>query len=133
MLEGISRALTGLAAATRRLEASANNVANANSVGSIPASDAAQKRDAYQPVRVEQSSRADGGTATSDRYIGPPYIPVFDASSAFANSEGLVASPNVDAASEYTEQIGAKQSIEANLKSIKSISDLVKKLYDLTQ
>ena len=133
MMEGISSALTGLAAATRRLEASANNIANANSVGSIPASDAAEQRDAYQPVRVEQSSAPGGGTATSDRYVRPPYIPVFDTSSAFANSDGLVASPNVDIASEYTEQIGARQSFEANLKSVQSISDLVKKLYDLTE
>ena len=133
MLEGISSALTGLAAATRRLEASANNIANANSHGSIPASDAAAERDAYQPVRVEQSSAPGGGTATSDRYVRPPYIPVFDASSAFANSDGLVAAPNVDIASEIIEQLEAEQSFEANLMSVQSISDMVKKLYDLTE
>lgn len=133
MLEGISSALTGLAAATRRLEASANNIANANSYGSIPASDASVQRDAYQPVRVEQSSAPDGGTATSDRYIRPPYIPVFDTSSAFSNSDGLVAAPNVDIGSEIIEQLEAKQSFEANLKSVQSISDMVKKLYDLPE
>ena len=133
MLEGISSALTGLAAATRRLEASANNIANANAYGSLPASDAATQRDAYQPVRVEQSSAPDGGTSTSDRYVRPPYIPVFDTSSAFSNSDGLAAAPNVDIASEIIEQLEAKQSFEANLKSVQSISDLVKKLYDLTE
>ena len=133
MLDGISSALTGLAAATRRLEASANNIANVNSIGSIPASDAAEQRDAYQPVRVEQSSAAGGGTATSDRYVMPPYIPVSDPGSAYANSDGLVAAPNVDPATEIIEQIGAQQSYEANLKSIQSMSDLVKKLYDLTE
>jgi flagellar basal-body rod protein FlgC len=133
MLEGISSALTGLAAATRRLEASANNIANANSYGSIPASDAAEQRDAYLPVRVEQSSAPGGGTATGDRYVRPAYIPVFDTSSAFSNSDGLVAAPNVDIASEIIEQIGAEQSFEANLKSVQSISDMVKKLYDLTE
>lgn len=131
MLDGISSALSGLAAASRRVEASANNIANADSVGSIPASDAGEKRDAYQPVRVEQSSAAGGGVTTSDRNIRPSYIPVFDTGSAFANSSGLVAAPNVDVASEITDQIGVKQSYEANLKSIKTISDLVKKLYDL--
>jgi flagellar basal-body rod protein FlgC len=133
MLEGISSALTGLAAATRRLEASANNIANANSYGSIPASDAAEQQAAYQPVRVEQSSAPGGGTATSNRYVGPPYIPVFDTSSAFANSDGLVAAPNVDMASEIIEQIGAEQSFEANLRSVQSISEMVKKLYDLPE
>jgi flagellar basal-body rod protein FlgC len=133
MLNGISSALSGLAAASRRLEASANNIANINSDGSIPASDAAERRDAYQPVRVEQSSAPDGGTTTSDRFVRPPYIPVLDTSSAFANSDGLVAAPNVDVTSEYTEQISTLQSFEANLKSIQSISDLVKKLYDLPE
>ena len=78
MLEGLSSALSGLAAATRRLEASANNIANANSNGSIPASDAAQQRDAYQPVRVEQSSAPDGGTATSNRYVSPGQVRFFE-------------------------------------------------------
>lgn len=133
MLEGLSSALSGLAAASRRLEASANNIANANSNGSIPSSDAAEQQGAYQPVRVEQSSAPGGGAATSGRYVRPPYIPVFDTSSAFANSDGLVAAPNVDIASELTEQVSARQSFEANLKSVQSISDLVKKLYDLTE
>jgi flagellar basal-body rod protein FlgC len=133
MLDGISSALSGLSAAVHRLEISASNVANASSDGSIPASDAAERRDAYQPRRVEQSSTADGGTATSDRLVRPSYIPVFDTGSPFADSSGQVAAPNVDIAEEFTEEIGARQSIEANLKSIKSMSDLVKKLYDLPE
>ncbi len=94
MLDGISSAPSGLVAASHRVEASASNVANINSNGSIPASDAAQKRDAYQPVRVEQSSTAE---------------------------------------TEVTGQVGATQNAQANLKSIQTISDLVKKLYDLPQ
>lgn len=133
MIDGISSALSGLAAATRRLEVSANNIANANSNGAIPASDAAEQRDAYQPVRVEQSSGPDGGVTTSDRYVRPSYIPVFDTGSPLANSDGQVAAPNVDSASERMEQLSAEQSIKANLKSIESISDLVKRLYDLTE
>jgi len=84
-------------------------------------------------VRVEQSSAPDGGTATSDRYVMPPYIPVAEPSSPFANSDGLVAAPNVDLGAEIIEQIGAQQSYEASLRSIQSMSDLVKKLYDLTE
>jgi len=133
MLDGLSSALSGLAAVSRRLEAAANNTANANSYGSIPGSDAGLQRDAYQPVRVEQSSTADGGTATNTRYVSPPYVPVFDTGSALANSEGLVAAPNVDIAAELIEQTGASQSFEANLKSIESISAMVRKLYDLTE
>lgn len=131
MLDGISSALSGLAAANRRIEVSASNIANIDTSGSVPASDAGERRDPYQPVRVEQSSTPGGGTATSDRYVQPPYVPVFDTSSAFANSNGVVAAPNVDIASEVTDQIGATRSYKANLKSIQTISDLVRKLYDL--
>lgn len=131
MLDGISSALSGLAAANHRIEVSANNIANIDSFGSVPASDAGERRDPYQPVRVEQSSAPGGGTATSDRYVQPAYVPVFDTGSAFANSGGVVAAPNVDVAAEITDQIGATQSYQANLKSIQTISDLVKKLYDL--
>ncbi len=133
MLDGISSALSGLAAASHRVETSASNVANINSNGSIPASDAGQKRDPYLPVRVEQSSTAEGGTTTSDRYVRPPYIPVFDTGSAFANSDGQTAAPNVDISAEVTDQAGAGQNAQANLKSVQTISDLVKKLYDLPQ
>jgi flagellar basal-body rod protein FlgC len=133
MTDGISSALSGVSAASRRFEVSANNLANIISNGSIPASDAAEQKGAYQPLRVEQSSTADGGTKTSERFVQPPYIPVFDTSSPFADSSGQVAAPNVDIAAEFTDQVGARVSLEANLKSVKTMSDLVKKLYDLPQ
>lgn len=133
MLDGISSALSGLSAASHRFDVSANNLANISSDGSIPASDAGEQRDAYQPRRVEQSSTAEGGTQASDRFVRPSYIPVFDTNSPFADSNGQVAAPNVDIAEEFTEQVGARQSFEANLKTVKGMSDLVKKLYDLPE
>ncbi len=44
-----------------------------------------------------------------------------------------LAAPNVDIASEIIDHIGAEQSFEVNLKSVESISDMVKKLCDLTE
>jgi flagellar basal-body rod protein FlgC len=131
MLEGLSSALSGMMAASRRVDASASNIANINSYGSIPGSDAAQQRDPYVPVRVEQSSTADGGTATNTRYMSPNYVPVFDNSSAFANSDGMVAAPNVDIADQMMEMLTAKAEFEINARTVQSISDMVRKLYDL--
>jgi flagellar basal-body rod protein FlgC len=137
MLDGISNALSGMGAASQRLNASASNVANVDSRGAFPVegltgrSGDAQKP--YEPIRVEQSSNADGGTSTNTRYVSPPYVPVFDTTSTFANDQGLVAAPNVDLAQEMTEQQSARQAFEANARSVQSMSDLVRKLYDLDQ
>lgn len=136
-MDGVSSGLSGLAAASRRLEASASNIANIDSRGALPlsgetyASEAAPQ--AYQPVAVEQSSGAEGGTVTSERYVRPPYIPVFDTASRFANADGLVAAPNVDPAEELAEQANASLQFEASQRTVESISDLVRRLYDLPE
>ncbi len=135
MLDGISNALSGVVAASSRLTASANNIANSDSRESIPMGGliggGAEPRQAYAPVRVEQSSRAEGGTTASERYVSPPYVPVFDTTSSLANDRGLGAAPNVDLATELTEIESASRAFEINLQTVQSMSDLVRKLYDL--
>jgi len=135
MLDGISNALSGVVAASSRLTASANNIANSDSRESIPLGGliggAAEPRQAYEPVRVEQSSKAEGGTGASERHVSPPYVPVFDTTSSLANDQGLVAAPNVDLAGELTELESASRAFEINLQTVQSMSDLVRKLYDL--
>ena len=137
MIEGISGGVSGQAAAQERLQASASNVANIDSRGALPIGGAASGSEAepqaYQPVAVEQSSNAEGGTVTTERDVRPPYIPVFDTTSRLANEDGLVARPNVDLAQETTEQVDASRQFEANQRTVESISDLVRKLYDLPE
>ena len=135
MLDGISNALSGVVAASSRLTASTNNIANSDSRESIPLGGliggAPEPRQAYEPVRVEQSSKAEGGTSASERYVSPPYVPVFDTTSSLANDQGLVAAPNVDLAGELTELESASRAFEINQQTVQSMSDLVRKLYDL--
>ena len=137
MLDGISNALSGVVAASSRLTASANNIANSDFRGSIPSGgligSAAEGRQAYEPIRVEQSSKAEGGTTASERYVSTPYVPVFDTTSSLANDQGLVAAPNVDLAAELTEQKSASAAFEAGVRTVQSMSDLVRKLYDLDE
>lgn len=137
MIEAISSGLSGQAAASRRLEASANNIANIDARGALPLSSdrAASEAEpqAYQPVAVEQSSAAEGGTVTTERFITPPYVPVFDTTSRLANESGLVAKPNVDEMREAAEQASASRQFQANQRTVESISDLVRKLYDLPE
>lgn len=140
MLTPVSSALSGLVASSQRLEASANNVANANSLGAIPSDDAGNPAvsdpEAYRPVRVEQSSSSSaggstGGTETATRYISPSYRPEYNPQASFADENGFVAKPNVDLGTELLEQMTAEQSFMGNMKTVEAVSAMVRKLYDL--
>lgn len=132
MLDAFSTALSGLSAATRRLEASANNIANSNSRGALPGSADPAARQAYQPVRVEQTSTGgQGGTIANFRGTTPAYLAVYDPQASYADANGFAAAPNVDLVEETTELTEASASFELNQKAIQAASDMVKKLYDL--
>jgi flagellar basal-body rod protein FlgC len=134
MLSAIS-ALSGMQAASLRMTATANNVANISSNGALPNSLQAASPNApkaYQPVRVEQSSGPSGGTVATVRNVNPSYVPMFDPTAGYADSQGMVAAPNVDLANEMVNLVSAKQEFTANAKVAQSINDLVQKLFDLT-
>jgi flagellar basal-body rod protein FlgC len=128
---------SGLAAAAHRAEASAGNVANIDSRGSLPVGQAANVnaptdvREAYVPVRVEQSTAADGGTVTRDRPVQPSYVPVSEPGASYADEDGRVAAPDVDEAEEVIEQIKAQNAFSASSRTIESVQSMVRSLYDL--
>src|ERR1700759_3791669 len=74
-------ALSGMNAATRRLDVAASNIANSRSSGALPAADgtvttgAAQ---AYVPLQVVQSDVAGGGTQTTVTAVKPSSVASFD-------------------------------------------------------
>lgn len=137
MIEGISSGGSRQTAATRLLEALTSNTANIDSRGALPlgsesaGSEAAPQ--AYQPVAVEQSTAPEGGTVTTERNDRPPYVPVFDTTSRLADESGHVANSSTDETREATEQAGASRQFEASQRTVESISDLVRKLYDLPE
>lgn len=137
MIEAISSGLSGQALASRRLDASASNIANIDSRGALPLSSEAAASEAeaqaYQPVAVEQSSAAEGGTVATDRYVKPPYVPVFDTTSRLANERSAIVEPIVNETREAVEQASASRQFEANQRTVESVSDLVRKLYDLPE
>jgi flagellar basal-body rod protein FlgC len=115
----LSIATSGLAAATLRLNVSANNIVNALSFGPLPdANEAAGFPAAYKPMRVDQIDLADGGTVPKIENVLPFHIPVYDPEAPFADSGGMVAMPNVDLANEILQQMIAKYTFAANAKVI---------------
>lgn len=134
-MSAIATATSGLNASLARLTASASNVANVRSEGSLEASktDGAGIRSpsaAYQPVRVRQSEAAGGGASFTYEAVRPGSHPAYDPSSLSANHEGMIAVPNVDLTSEAVEQLVAKTDALANIAALRTAGDLQGTLLD---
>jgi flagellar basal-body rod protein FlgC len=129
MIDAIATAVSGMRAAARRLEASASNVANLGTRGALPPPDAGPA--AYQPVRVEQVAAAGGGALASVRVVSPAWRVAYDPEASLADADGLVAEPNVDLAGEALEQAVAEAAFRANLSTLRTVQDMVRRLYEL--
>ena len=137
MIPAAAAAVSGLTASTAELAASASNVANAQTVGPLsgagwgPAAivgsggtgSAAQ---AYQPVTAVPSTAPGGGVAVSFAAVSPGTQPAYDPQSPYADSQGLVAQPNVDPNQEAVNQIGALSAFKANV-AVLEVSDEMQK------
>ncbi|ALG73298.1 flagellar basal body rod protein FlgG [Azospirillum thiophilum] len=131
MVDSIGIALGGLTAQTRRLEASASNVANVRSTGTVPSTDATTdgKRTAYQPLTVAQTN-ANPGTRATFTPITPPYLQEYAPDDSAANADGMVAAPNVDLATERVTQMAANRAYGANVAVVRTQDEMLTSLLD---
>ena len=128
-----SIAASGMAAATLRLQVSANNVANAYSSGPLSTSAASGNfPDAYVAERVNQVGLAGGGTSASVGFVSPGAVPAFDPTAPYADANGMVDSPNVDLTSEIVQQIVARYSFAANAQVLHSDARMTAALLKIT-
>ena len=114
MGDALSIAVSGLNAASLRMDAAASNIANASDTAPL-ASQTGQPRP-YQPVDVVQTAVLNGGTTAGIEPVNPASNAIFDPGSPFADTNGLVASPNVDLAQQLVNTITARISYDANAK-----------------
>jgi flagellar basal-body rod protein FlgC len=117
MGNAMSIAVSGIQAASLRLEAAASNIVNMDSNG-------------YQPVSVAQSPTADGGVRAS--LLPPTALLAYDPASPYANVQGMVAKPNVDLATEIVNLKLASHSFRANIQAYKAASQMFDTLLDAT-
>lgn len=130
-----SIAVSGLNAATRRLEISAGNIANQRSTGALPAPNgslSAGAPQAYVPRQVLQTEGASGGTSTIVTAVQPATVPIADPQAPFADRHGMVAAPNVDLAQAFIGQMVARYSYTANLATLKADDTMTRALLDAT-
>lgn len=131
MAASIGIALSGLTAQTRRLDASASNVANVRSTGAVPTSGgtAESKRAPYQPLAVAQTD-ANPGTRATFTPITPAYLQDYAPDDGAANGEGMVAAPNVDLATERVNQMAASRAYGANIAVVRTQDEMLTSLLD---
>jgi flagellar basal-body rod protein FlgC len=130
-----SIAISGMNAAALRLEVSARNVANVSSAGPLPSAGSAIVQNypaAYTPQRVDQVETAGGGTRAIVVPVSPAATPAQDATAPYADSNGMVAAPNVDLAGEAVDQLLARYDFAFNAVVLRSYAQMMKSLLDIT-
>ena len=123
-------AVSGMDASATWMDTIASNVANMNDTAALPAANAAYS--GYQPVTVAMSAAASGGVSAQVEPQMPAYSPGYDPSAPLANSQGLVAVPNVDLATAVVDQAMALQSYKANADVFRAAEEMAKVTLDLT-
>ena len=134
MINAIQTALSGLFAASRKIEASASNIANLQTVGSLDDPD----NKPYTPLTTKQTTVTDTngtGLGVKSEFVpkDPPFVSVFSPDSPFADENGIIGIPNVNLAEEAVNIQLAKVAFKANLKIIeaaKEMSDALLRTFD---
>jgi flagellar basal-body rod protein FlgC len=129
MVNAINAALSGLSAASRRVQVSAANIANMHSTKTVV--DGNVVNSPYVAQRVQQVSQAGGGVITQVRDVSPASTPLFDPEDPDADANGFVAYPNVKLENEIVEQKIASYDYKANLKTIKVQQEMEQSLLDI--
>jgi len=125
----LQTAVSALRAAATRVNTTANNIANAGTVGTPGSTDRATQ--AFQPRDVVQSSLATGGTATRTVARNPGSSLAFDPNNTLANAQGFVDAPNVDLVSELVDLKAAEAGFKAAAALIRAEDERTDTLLDI--
>lgn len=120
MIGTIQTALSGLFAASKRIEAGASNIANMHTTGALEDGAPAP----YKALTTIQETRPDGGVKAGNIPKSTAFVPAYSPDSPFANADGLVGVPNVNLAEEAVNMTLAKTAYKANLKTIQTAADM---------
>lgn len=132
MLNTIQVALSGLQAASNRLNASASNIANISTTGSLDGSTQAP----YQALTTTQSAVSNGqsegaGVRSEIVTANRPFVPAYDPDSPFADENGVIGVPNVNLTEEAVQLNLAKTSYKANIGTLKVAEELSDELLSI--
>ncbi len=125
----LSIAASGLAAQSKRLAVSANNVANIRSLG-LNADRSNAAAGAYEPKQTALSSIPGGGVRAREVPVVPPSFNSYEPNDPDADVNGIVPRPNISLEQEVVTQLQAVRAYQANLETIKAEDRLLGSLLD---
>ena len=117
MINPLSVPISGLMSSSKKANVAASNIANADVTGST---DSKNPNQAYKPQDTLDISVTGGGVKKVSLDRNPSFIPSYEPNSPFANSEGLVNSPNVNLDEELINLKIAENAYKANITALKA-------------
>jgi flagellar basal-body rod protein FlgC len=135
MIASAAVALSGMLAQTDRVAGAAANLANQRSLGALPGANgtvAAGQPAAYQPVTTQLTSGPGGTVSAAARPTVPGVLAQYDPTAPYANGQGMVGVPNINADQEVSTLMDARNAYRANLKAFKVADDLTREALNLT-
>ena len=115
MIDSVSTALSALTAFQKKMDVTANNIANV-------------KTDGFKKSRVSMEEGPQGGVRARIQQIDTPGVP----KEAFEDGDIVeVESSNVDLAEELTEMIPTEKAYGANLKTLRTSDQMLGSLLDI--
>ena len=124
----LTSALSGMNAATRRVEVGASNIANIQTVGTPGATGEISAYHALDAVQVS-GPQNQPEVRVEDR--NPFSSLTYQPGNPLASDEGYVETPNVDLATELVNMKIAQRSYEANLKTLITFDEMQATLLDI--
>jgi flagellar basal-body rod protein FlgC len=117
MINPLSVPISGLMSSSKKANVAASNIVNADVTGST---DVKSSNQAYKPQDTLDVSVTGGGVKTVSLDRNPSFIPSYEPNSPFADSEGLVNSPNVNLDEELINLKIAENAYKANITALKA-------------
>ncbi|WP_371281020.1 flagellar basal body rod protein FlgC [Variovorax sp. OK605] len=125
---------SAMTAQSQRMNVTASNLANAESVAGPDGMPYRAKQVVFEVAPAGNSGSDIGGVRVSGVIEDPsPPKLVFDPKSPHANAEGYVAMPNVNVVEEMTNMISASRSYQANVEVLNTAKTLMVKTLTLGQ
>lgn len=125
MVSAINTSLSGLTAASKRIEVAANNIANQNSTKTREGDQVVDKP--YTPQRVDLVSLSNAGVQAKVNDVTPATTQVPDVNS----QSGLTDVPNIDQAQQLIDLNVASYDYKANIKAIQVQDKVQQSLLDI--
>ena len=126
----IAIAASALRAQQQRMRVIAENIANAESIGTTPGSDPYRRRlPTFEPKQIQPG--VTGVTMTGVREDETPFKTTYDPGNPAADAKGYVKTPNVDGLIEAMDMREASRAYEANLNVIETARNMQSRTLDI--